>query len=202
MRRSLNWFTSNPIGSPEAAEPSAVGTSGSGPGNNNCYRASPSAQDRRSPSANSPPSSLHHSSRSPSLTPQPATPSSPIFGRSNLSKLVASQPIDLAAPDWDSASASPTARNHSALITEDDFDLFADPDPKRGRYHPSLPGIALDDVDVDVEMTTGPNFDSAMGRSRQDSFVSAGAKPISMANPNRESVAPISPSSWHHSRLI
>ncbi|KAK3329441.1 hypothetical protein B0H66DRAFT_597023 [Apodospora peruviana] len=166
MRRSLKWFS--PRATTEPAEP-AVGAGG-----NNCYRASSSVSgDRgRSPAPDSP-SSLNHSSRSPSPTPQPATPSSPVLGRSNPSLHAASKPIDITTSARDSTSASPAARNHFNFASDGaytDTDLF--------------PPAA--DQDPDVDMTTGPNFDSAMGRSRRDSFVSAGPKPISMANPNRD----------------
>lgn len=141
---------------------------------NNCYRDSASGPDNDPAFAFAPsPEALNSASLTPkSPSPQPATPRDVFIGGDRPARSVA-KPIDIATPTRTrdlSSSASPVVRLNSAT----GFDI----------NNP----LAISDSDFpdDIEMTTGPAIDSAMGRSRQDSFVSAGPKPISMSNPNRE----------------
>lgn len=193
MKRALKWFGTSPSPRNGVSPPPSSGGSGAAgstsasssswgapsakrPNNNNCYR-SPSAtiDDRSRSFTSTSPSSLTHASPS-SLSPSPqppATPRSTPSGRASLSDIshAVSKPIPIATPTRASFSSSP-----SAVRIEDD-DIF-DFEPNHDQQ-----------TTQDIDMTAGPNYGDAamgMGRSRQDSFVSAGPKPISMINPNRD----------------
>jgi transcription factor SFP1 len=121
------------------------------------------------------------SSLSPSPSPSPKTPPTTAalpahiyFGSSahTPSKSIGIAPTQIRPS---SSSASPVQR----VLTPDGRVKAID-----GTTPPTAL-FSLPDDFQDVDMTTGPNLEPGFGRSRHDSFVSAGPKPISM-NPNRD----------------
>ncbi|KAG8163663.1 hypothetical protein KVR01_006960 [Diaporthe batatas] len=189
-----------PVSAPPASASAFAPTSASTLANNDHHhrRRRHDAFESHSPPANcfNQPDCL--SSASPS--PQPATPRSPFPSRAH-QHAHASKPLGIShtPPGRDHASWSPGGPSRSQLTKS----LLIDPAPVV-RLADGDGDIDLNDFEFDdflessgppapsrppptdsATMTTGP-FDSAMGRSRQDSFV--GAKPISMniQNPNRD----------------
>ncbi|KAK2592165.1 Transcriptional regulator of ribosomal biogenesis proteins [Conoideocrella luteorostrata] len=120
-------------------------------------------------------SQSHSQSASPQPSPQPATP-----------------------PDFLSPRSSKAASTVSvATITgHPTKPLFANPSTCDQESSQSFIETDKNPLDLDIELTDCQTFDmssgaldgAAMNRGRQDSFVSAGPKPISVNNQNRDNV--------------
>jgi transcription factor SFP1 len=138
--------------------------------NNNNSRPSSSSSVAVAASTAAPTPASSHSLSSPSPSPQPTTPvDQHSLTDHNCSSCTSSkQPIRI--PDV------PNVQNAHSASRDPAFEEF------------EFLGPCDNDINFSIgaDMTTGPALDSAIGRSRQDSFVSAGPKPISMTNPNRD----------------
>ena len=118
------------------------------------------------------PGSLNSASLTQSPSPQPETPTDqfmsgtgPTGSSSSITGTTFSKPINISTPPHHETSTS----------SRRDSDLFIVPDAD------------FDHCDT-ADMTTGPAPDPSMGRPRENSFVSAGPKPISVNNSNRDNV--------------
>lgn len=111
------------------------------------------------------PGSLNSASLTQSPSPQPETPTDHFMSGAG-SATTFSKPITISTPPRYETTSS--------------------------HLHPDDQICALSNhlyTDGFIDMTTGPTLDpSSMGRPRENSFVSAGPKPISVNNSNRENV--------------
>ncbi|KAM0440963.1 hypothetical protein ACHAPT_000267 [Fusarium lateritium] len=156
----------------------------------------------------SPGSPIYSSSLTQSPSPQPETPTTghfPAGADANTASAAAtdaaSGPVKVTITTAEAATylaTSPSASGYTSFpsisipittnttnkSTSADHSIWSPPNTRNPFAAPDPAFVDRDRGDLTDQMTTGPSLDPSMGR--RDSFVSAGPKPISMNNPNRD----------------